>query len=79
MNGKTPASQDRAYEILVMEIINETWLEWFTPLQLTYPQTGGTCLHGYLADQSALHGVLTKLRDLNLTIVSVKRLSDGFK
>ncbi len=76
MNGIIPASQGVEYEILVSDVINAAWVEWFAPLHLTHPETGGTRLHGYLTDQSALHGVLTKLRDLNLIIVSVKRLSD---
>ena len=58
-------------EIIVREVIAETWAEWFAPLRMTTLESGGTQLAGYLSDQSALHGILNRLRDLNLTIASV--------
>lgn len=59
-------------EITVKEVIAETWAEWFAPLRMTPLESGGTQLAGYLTDQSALHGILNRLRDLNLTILAVR-------
>ncbi len=64
------------YEIKVKGHLDEHWLDWFEGMTLQYAvdeETGLdlTVLRGVLADQPALHGVLTKIRDLNLTLVSV--------
>ncbi|MFW5709605.1 MAG: hypothetical protein ACOCX5_05235 [Chloroflexota bacterium] len=59
-------------EIIVREVIAETWAEWFAPLQMTSLKDGGTQLAGCLIDQAALHGILNRLRDLNLTILAVR-------
>lgn len=61
----------RLYEIRVGKLLDETWNEWFDGLTLT-PQTDGTTLlQGELPDQTALHSVLNKIRNLNMDLVSV--------
>jgi hypothetical protein len=61
----------RLYEIRVGKLLDETWNEWFDGLTLT-PQTDSTTLlKGELPDQTALHSVLNKIRNLNLDLVSV--------
>ena len=60
-----------AVHVLVRENISGAWGDWFAPLYLSHPDTGGTLLNGTLPDQTALHGLLAKLRDLNLTILAM--------
>jgi hypothetical protein len=50
-------------------------MEWFDGLSFTHDSDGTTLLRGALADQAALHGVLNKIRDLGLPIISVQTLS----
>lgn len=59
------------YEIKVMGRLDPHWSDWFAGLQLTYLDGGETLLSGTLPDQAALHGLLERVRDLNLTLISV--------
>ena len=59
------------YEIKIKGRLEQRWSEWFADLKLTYPAEGETLLAGPLADQAALHGVLERIRDLNMTLISV--------
>ena len=62
------------YEIRVAEQLDAHWAKWFGDLEITYTECGETILRGEMADQSALFGVLGKIRDLGLTLISVQRL-----
>ena len=62
------------YEIRIMEEISENSLTWFEDFTITRTTSGETVLTGVLADQSALHGLLGKIRDLNLTLISVNQV-----
>lgn len=70
-----PARPTR-YEIRVDGVLDDRWADWFGGLQLSRDgkQTRNA---GLLPDQSALHGLLAKVRDLGLTLVLVRRLDDG--
>jgi hypothetical protein len=59
------------YELRVAERLHESWAPWFSGLALTHGDDGTTILRGFVTDQSALHGVLAKVRDLGLTLISV--------
>jgi hypothetical protein len=59
------------YEIRVKGPLDPRWSEWFDGLQVTNEPNGEALLSGHIADQTALHGVLAKLRDLNLQLLSV--------
>jgi len=59
------------YEIRVKGQIDPSWSAWFDGLQITNEPNGEALLSGYIADQAALHGVLAKVRDLNLQLLSV--------
>jgi hypothetical protein len=59
------------YEIRVKGHLDLRWSEWFDGLRITNGPNGETLLSGYIADQAALHGVLAKVRDLNLQLISV--------
>ena len=61
------------YEIRVRGHLGSRWSEWFDGLLLTYHGDGTTVLRGHLADQAHLHGLLDKVRDLGLTLISVSR------
>ena len=62
------------HEIRVQGRLDDRWADWLEGLALTREDDGTTTLTGPLADQAALHGVLNTIRDLNLPIVSVRRV-----
>jgi hypothetical protein len=64
------------YEIRVAGVLDGRWAAWFDGLQIS-GQGGETVIWGLLADQPALHGLLTKVRDLGLCLISVRRLDTG--
>ncbi|HET7089692.1 MAG TPA: hypothetical protein VFL17_13670 [Anaerolineae bacterium] len=61
------------YEIRVKGHLDPRWSEWFQGLTVTRTASGETILSGSIVDQAALHGLLAKIRDLNLTLISVTR------
>jgi hypothetical protein len=58
-------------EIKIRGHLDPHWSDWFAGLQLTHLEGDETLLHGMLTDQSALHGLLERIRDLNLSLISV--------
>ena len=67
--------QPSHYEIRIKGHLASRWAEWFAGLTMTYTESGETILSGPIEDQAALHGVLGKVRDLNLTLIAVNRIS----
>ena len=71
------------YEIKIKGHLDEYWSDWFAGLKMTHLEGDLTLLSGLLTDQSALHGLLERVRDLNLTLISVtsndpsSRISDN--
>lgn len=65
------------YEIRVKGHLDGRWSEWFDGMEITNLEDGETGLSGEIVDQAALHGVLAKVRDLNLTLVAVS--SEGLQ
>ena len=59
------------YEIRVKGHLDRRWSEWFDGLEISNMENGDTVLSGEIVDQAALHGVLAKVRDLNLPLVAV--------
>ena len=59
------------YEIKVRSHLDPRWSEWFAGLKLTHLVGNETLLSGSLPDQAALHGLLERIRDLNLKLISV--------
>lgn len=64
------------YAIRVEGALAERWSAWFAGLEVCREPDGNTLLRGVLADQAALHGVLARIRDLNLVLISVSRQED---
>jgi hypothetical protein len=59
------------YEIKIEGLLDPRWSDWFAGLRLTNLEGGETLLSGSLPDQAALHGVLERIRDLNVKLISV--------
>lgn len=64
------------YEIRVAEVLNGSWSTWFEGLEVR-EEMGQTVVFGSIPDQSALHGVLEKIRDLGLHLIAVRRVGPG--
>ena len=62
------------YEIRVKGLLDEKWSDWFDSFTITPQGDDETLLTGPVADQAALHGLLGKIRDLGLPLLSVKRV-----
>ncbi len=65
------------YEIRVEGYLDDRWRAWFGGLAIRNDPNGEATLSGPVADQAALHGLLARIRDLNLPIVSLTRLTSG--
>ena len=66
----TPAN----YRIRLRGKLDDNWSSWFEKMDIS-TEGGETILSGQVADQAALHGLLIRIRDLNLTLLSVERLT----
>ena len=75
----TPETKERpvVYEIKVEGLIDDHWSEWFGDMSITRPNDTDSVLTGELPDQAALQGVLTRIRDLGLKLVSVRRVDEN--
>jgi hypothetical protein len=62
------------YQITVLGHLDSTWSEWFDGLAITLVDSGETILTGPIVDQTALHGVLIKIRDLGLPLLRLSRI-----
>jgi hypothetical protein len=62
------------YEIRLKGRLDSRWAAWFDGLTITHENDGTTTIHGPIVDQAALHGVLQKVRDLGLPLVSVTQV-----
>ncbi len=62
------------YEIRVSGYLDDRWKDWFYGMALTYTSDGTTILTGRLPDQSALHGILDKIIELGVKLISVQQI-----
>jgi hypothetical protein len=74
-----PADPDRPahYELRIGGVLDRHWSGWFDGLQVSSDAPGQTLIAGPVVDQAALHGLLAKIRDLGLPLLSVRLISPG--
>lgn len=65
------------YEIRIAGHLSTQWMDWFEGLTITLEENGNTLLSGPVADQAALHGLLKKVRDLGMPLVSVVQVQSN--
>jgi hypothetical protein len=71
----TPDSPEAGcYEIRLTGHLDAHWAAWFDGLAVSHPSDGTTVIRGSVADQAALHGLLQRVRDLGLPLVSVTQV-----
>ena len=71
LNLKTDPDQPMVYQIRIKGHLGPQWTDWFEGLTITLEGDGNTLLTGPVIDQAALHGLLKKVRDLGMPLVSV--------
>jgi hypothetical protein len=74
-----PTSNAKVYEIRIKGHLEARWEQWFDGLSITLEESGDTLLTGLVVDQAALHGLLKKVRDLGLTLLSVNFVESDIK
>ena len=74
-----PTSKGQYYEIRLKGHLEARWLKWFDGLAITLDENGNTLLSGLVADQAALHGLLKKVRDVGLPLLSVNSVEPDTK
>ena len=79
MSAISPGRQQNAgwYEIRVRGHLDARWAAWFDGLTLSHDSDGTTVIHGPVADQAALYGLLQKTRDVGLPLISVNCVEPG--
>ncbi len=77
LNPRTEPSQPVAYHIRIKGHLGSQWTDWFEGLTITLEDNGDTLLTGPVVDQAALHGLLKKVRDLGMPLLSVSRVDAG--
>jgi hypothetical protein len=77
----TPTSTENdkpgQYQIRIKGHLDNRWADWFEGMTITLEANGETRLIGTLVDQAALHGLLKKVRDLGMPLLSVNRIEPG--
>jgi hypothetical protein len=63
------------YEIRVQGRLDQRWSTWFDGLTISYEGEDSTVLRGSIVDEAALHGILSKVRDLALPLLAVSRVA----
>ena len=76
-NQKTDPGQPMIYHIRFKGHLGSQWTDWFEGLTITLEEDGDTLLTGPVIDQAALYGLLKKVRDLGLPLVSVNPVEPG--
>jgi hypothetical protein len=74
LDPKTNPGQPMIYQIRIKGHLGRQWTDWFEGLTITLEEDGETLLTGPVVDDAALHGLLKKVRDLGMPLLSVNRV-----
>ena len=74
LNPETNPNQPMIYQIRIKGHLERRWEDWFEGMSITLEDNGDTLITGPVVDQAALHGLVKKVRDLGLLLISVNRL-----
>jgi hypothetical protein len=81
MDRYTESEDLSQYEFRVQGVLDDSWADWFDGMTIRHQQRAGTqsetILTGSVVDQVALHGILAKIRDLNLKLISFRKMEDN--
>ncbi len=64
-------------EIRVSDRLDDHWSEWFHGFKITYAETNETILRGVVQDQAELYGIISKLRDLGLSLIAINQIEES--
>ena len=76
-NSKADPGEAIVYQIRIKGHLGSQWTDWFGGLRITLEENGDTLLTGAVVDQAALHGLLRKVRDLGMPLLSVIGVQPG--
>jgi hypothetical protein len=76
-NPKTDPGQQYVYQIRIKGHLSDQWTGWFEGLTITLEENGDTLLTGPVVDQAALFGLLKKVRDIGIPLISINRVEPG--
>jgi hypothetical protein len=76
-NPKTDPGQLNVYQIRIKGHLSDQWTGWFEGLTITLEVNGDTLLTGPVVDQAALFGLLKKVRDVGIPLISINRVEPG--
>ena len=74
-NQNIDVNRPMVYQIRIEGQLGKEWSEWFEGLTITQEDNGDMLLSGLVVDQAALHGLLRKVRDLGMSLISVTRVT----
>ena len=77
INSEIDPGQPLVYQIRIKGHLGREWTDWFEGLTIQLTDNGETLLTGPVVDQAALHGLLRKVRDLGVPLLSVNRMKPG--
>jgi len=77
LKPNTEPGQPIVYQIRIKGHLGRQWTDWFGSVAITLEDNGNTLLTGPVVDQAALHGLLRKVRDLGMPLLSVNRVKPG--
>ena len=77
INSESDPGQPMVYQIRIEGHLGRHWADWFEGLAITLEDNGNTLLTGPVVDQAALHGLLRKVRDLGIPLLSVVCVKPG--